>query len=62
MTSPSLGACVRRIKVATEPAWVSHRHGFGSGDDEFVALPKEEQTKLMQKATTRTLGLGQTSP
>jgi len=62
MTSPSLGACARRTTVAKQPAWVYHRYGFGSGDDEFMALPKEGQTKLMQKATTRTPGLGQTSP
>jgi len=52
MTSPYLGACVRRITVATHPGWVSHRHGSFFADDEFAALPREEQTKLMQKATT----------
>lgn len=49
MTSQSLGACVRRITVATHPAWVSHRHGFSIGDDDSMALPEEERTKLMKK-------------
>lgn len=27
--NPSLGVCIRRITVATNPAWVTHRHNIG---------------------------------
>lgn len=33
--SPSLGACIRRITVATHPGWVSYRHGV-SLEEEFT--------------------------
>lgn len=46
---PSIGACIRRITVATHPEWVSYRHGIGL-DDEFMELHESERRKRMEDA------------
>jgi hypothetical protein len=47
---PSLGACIRRLTVATSFAWVGSRHGLGMED--LKNLPKEEKTSRMHKGST----------
>lgn len=50
---PSIGACIRRVTVATNPAWVSHRHGLASPySDEFMNLDEAERNKRMVAAST----------
>lgn len=48
--SPSLGACIRRITVATHPGWVSHRHKIAL-DEDFAALEEAVQTARLEKAS-----------
>lgn len=50
--SPSLGACIRRITVATHPGWVSHRHHIAL-DEDFAALEEAVQTARLEKASER---------
>jgi hypothetical protein len=47
-SQPSIGACIRRITVATEPGWVSYRHNIDLGRepdpvDEDSALIRERE-------------------
>lgn len=46
---PSLGACIRRLTVATHPGWLSARHDIELSE-EFMELPKEERDKRIEKA------------
>ncbi|KAL2010954.1 hypothetical protein VTN00DRAFT_3672 [Thermoascus crustaceus] len=46
---PSLGACIRRLTVATSPAWVEFRHGLAL--EELKTLPEEEKTSRIDKAS-----------
>ena len=46
---PELGLCIRRITVATNPAWVAFRHGLDSSEDD---VSEEERTKLMVDASS----------
>ena len=41
-SQPSLGTCIRRITMATDPDWVTDRLGVGLNDD-FVELSKDER-------------------
>lgn len=55
-SSPSLGACIRRITVATHPGWVTYRHGVSLGDENFRALPENERSRLMTEASSAFFG------
>lgn len=46
---PSLGACIRRIRVGTHPGWVARRHGV-SLDDRFMDLEQNERNSCLTKA------------
>ena len=45
-----LGPCIRRITVATNPGWITHRHGIEL-NDEFMAMERNVSNKLMKEAT-----------
>ena len=47
---PSLGACIRRITVATHPGWVSHRHDI-SLDEDFAALDEKVRNARLALAS-----------
>lgn len=55
-SAPRLGPCIRRITVATNPGWVSYRHGVNLGDGAFQDLPEDEQTRRMVDASTAFFG------
>lgn len=48
------GPCIRRITVATNPRWISHRHGVDLRT--LKALEKAEQQKMMLDASTAFFG------
>ena len=50
---PKLGLCIRRITVATNPAWVAVRHGVELRETE---LSEEERTKRMVDASSAFFG------
>lgn len=54
--SPSLGACTRRITVATHPGWVSHQHRI-TLDEDFAALEEAVQEARLEKATSMFFGV-----
>lgn len=45
---PSLGACIRRITVATDPGWVTWRHGVSLGG--LKDLEEDERNDCLTKA------------
>ena len=47
--TPSLGACIRRITMATNPDWITYRHGIGL-DDGLMALSAEERNQRRANA------------
>lgn len=53
---PSIGNCIRRIVVATQPAWITHRHGVSLRDDKFQNLPEHERTQKMVDASNAFFG------
>ena len=46
----AIGACIRRITVATHPGWVSHRHGIAL-DEDFLALPESVRDQSLAIAS-----------
>ena len=53
---PRLGLCIRRITVATNPDWVTFRHGVGF-DQEFEDLSEEERSNRMVDASSAFFGI-----
>jgi hypothetical protein len=51
----SLGACIRRIRVATNPAWITYRHQV-SLSDEFAHGNRETQQQLIADANQAYFG------
>jgi hypothetical protein len=47
--SPSLGACIRRLTVATDPKWVSHRHSIAL-DEAFTNLEESLREERLTEA------------
>lgn len=51
MFSPSIGTCIRRIKVASDPDWVSHRLGVDRRSEEFQKLPDDKRRERLVDAS-----------
>lgn len=54
LQSRSIGPCIRRITVATNPGWISHRHGVELRT--INDLEETEQNKRMMDASTAFFG------
>jgi hypothetical protein len=51
---PGIGPCIRRISIATQPAWLEVRHGITPGQN-FNNL-REEQRQMLDQACSDFLG------
>lgn len=46
---PSIGACIRKITVATQAEWITQRHNVAL-DDDFINLEEECRNQLLDQA------------